>query len=151
MTASRRYYEDLVIREVRESSPLTVVREDMLAFARSYDPQYFHTDPAAAAGSVFGDVIASGIYVMALWRRLDHEIAGDIAWICGVAWKDVKFHVAVRAGDTLRAHSECVAKRLSAGDPRRGVVDYRYTLLNQNDAVAWECLSINLVERRPGG
>jgi acyl dehydratase len=147
----RRTYEDLVIGEVRESSPFTVDGADMLAFARDYDPQYFHADPVAATGSVFGEVIASGIYVMALWRRLDHEIAGDIAWICGVAWKDVKFKVAVRAGDTLRARSECVAKRVSSGDPRRGVVDYRYTLANQRGETAWECLSINLVERRGAG
>lgn len=40
---------------------------------------------------------------MAIWPQLDHQIAGDIAWICGVAWDDVLFAQAVRPGDTPRA------------------------------------------------
>lgn len=144
----RRYYEDLAIGEVLESKPRAIEREHMLTFARLYDPQYFHADEVEAQESVFGDVIASGIYTMAVWRQLDHEIAHDIAWICGVAWNDVRFKVAVRAGDVVRARSECLAKRPSGTDPRRGIVDCRYTLLNQRDEVAWTCVSINLVERR---
>ena len=117
--------------------------------SRAYDPQYFHADPEAARNSVFGEVIASGIYTMALWRKLDHEISGDIAWICGIAWEDVKWPVAVRAGDRLRAQYECLAKRPSSTDATRGVVEFRYTLLNQRDEVAWTCRSINLVETGP--
>jgi acyl dehydratase len=147
--APRRYFEDLALGEIRESGPATISREEMLAFNREYDPQYFHSDPEAAQGSIFGDVIASGIYVMAVWRRLDHQIAHDIAWICGVAWNDVRWKVAVRAGDTLRARSECLSKRESGTDPRRGVVEYRYGLVNQRGETAWECVSVNLVERRP--
>jgi acyl dehydratase len=142
----RRYYDDLVVGETRESAGQTVALDDMLAFARAYDPQYFHADPASARDSVFGEVIASGIHTMALWRQLDHQISDDIAWICGVAWKDVRWPVAVRAGDRLRARAECLSKRPSATDPGRGIVEYRYTLLNQRDEIAWTCRSINLVE-----
>jgi len=145
----RRYYDDLVVGEKRESGEEAVELEAMLAFSRAYDPQYFHADPAAARASVFGEVIASGIYTMALWRRLDHQISSDIAWICGVAWEDVRWPVAVRAGDSLRARAECLAKRPSAADPQRGVVEFRYTLLNQRGEVAWTCRSINLVETGP--
>ncbi|MGI9245655.1 MAG: MaoC/PaaZ C-terminal domain-containing protein, partial [Steroidobacteraceae bacterium] len=97
--SGRRYYADLVIGEVRESRERQLELDELLAFARTYDPQYFHADPDAARGSVFGEVIASGIHTMALWRQLDHEISSDIAWICGVAWEDVKWPKAVRAGD----------------------------------------------------
>jgi acyl dehydratase len=143
-----RYYEDLIEGEERASGTFTVDRDTIVAFAREYDPQYFHADPQAAKKSVFGDVVASGIYTMAVWRRLDHEIAHDIAWICGVAWDDVRFPKAVRAGDTLRAVSRCLSKRPSQSDPKRGVVTYQYTLLNQNDEVVFTCRSTNLVERR---
>jgi acyl dehydratase len=146
---SRRYYDDLVVGEKRESSEATVELDALLAFSRAYDPQYFHADPEAARSSVFGEVIASGIYTMALWRRLDHEISQDIAWICGVGWEDVRWPVAVRAGDRLRAQYECLAKRPSGSDPTRGIVEFRYTLLNQKDQVAWTCRSINLVETGP--
>ena len=148
MTARRRY-DDLVVGEVRESGEHVVDLDTLVAFAREYDPQYFHADPDAARGSVFGEVIASGIYTMALWRKLDHQISGDIAWICGVGWEEVKWPHAVRAGDTLRARYECLSKRPSGSDPKRGVVEFRYTLLNQRDDVAWTCRSINLIETGP--
>jgi acyl dehydratase len=147
--SARRYYGDLVIGEVRESLEKSVELDDLVAFARTYDPQYFHADVEAARHSRFGEVIASGIYTMALWRQLDHEISGDIAWICGVGWEEVKWPTAVRAGERVRARAECLAKRLSDSDPTRGVVEFRYTLLNQRDEVAWTCRSINLVETTP--
>ena len=148
--SARRYYADLVVGEARESGEHVVDLDALLAFSRAYDPQYFHADPDAARDSVFGEVIASGIYTMALWRRLDHQISGDIAWICGVAWDEVKWPVAVRAGDRLRARAECLAKRPSSSDPTRGIVEFRYTLLNQRGETAWTCRSINLVETAPG-
>jgi acyl dehydratase len=144
-----RYFEDLVVGQVEESGRRAVSREEMLAFARQYDPQYFHADPESAKHSRFGDIIASGIYTMAIWRQLDHEIAGDIAWICGVAWDDVRFAIAVRPGDTLRARAECLSKRPSAKDPRRAVTVFQYTLYNQRDEVVFSARSTNLVERRP--
>lgn len=144
-----RYYEDLVEGVVEESGSRTVTREELIAFATQYDPQYFHADDAAAKNSLFGDVIASGIHTMAIWRQLDHQIAHDIKWICGVAWDDVRFPRAVRPGDTLRARARCISRRPSASDPQRGVVIYEYTLLNQHDEVVFTCRSTNLVERRP--
>lgn len=149
MTAEGRYYQDLLIGEVRESSTRTVTLEELLEFATRYDPQYFHADPIAAQQSIFGEVIASGIHSAALWRALDHEISGDIHWICGVAWEDVRWPNPVRAGDTLRARAEAVAKRLSSKDPGRGIVECRYTLLNQREETAFTCRSINLVAVRP--
>lgn len=143
-----RYFEDLVEGQIEESGTRVVAREEILSFASQYDPQYFHADEEAARRSVFGDVVASGIHTMALWRQLDHQIAHDIAWICGVAWDDVRFPKAVRPGDSLRARSRCLSKRDSASDPRRGIVVFEYTLLNQHDEVVFTCRSTNLVERR---
>lgn len=151
-----RYYEDLVEGQESMSGPRTVKAEELLAFAREYDPQYFHADPERAKDSIFGGIVASGIFTMAIWRQLDHEIAHDIAWICGVAWDDVRFPIAVRAGDTLRARAKCLSKRPSNSRPERGIAVYEYVLLNQRDDTVFTCRSINLVERRqvsptPGG
>src|SRR5512147_784252 len=117
-----RYFEDLVPGEERLSGTLEVSESELIDLARRYDPQYFHVDPQAARSSAFGGLVASGIYTMALWRQLDHQIAHDIAWICGVRWDDVRFAAPVRPGDTLRAHAKCVSKRPSAKRAERGVV-----------------------------
>lgn len=145
-----RYYDDIVIGDIRESGPRTVTREEMIEFASRYDPQYFHADPERAKQSVFGEVIASGIHTAAIWRALDHQISGDIHWICGIAWEEVRWPHAVRAGDTLRARAEALAKRPSISDPARGVVEFRYSLINQRDEVAFTCRSINLIEMGGG-
>jgi acyl dehydratase len=146
-----RYYEDLLEGEERTSGTRTVTEAELVAFARQYDPQYFHVDPQAAQRSVFGELVASGIFTMAIWRQLDHEIAHDIAWICGVAWDDVRFPVAVRPGDTLQARAKCVSRRPSESRPERGVVVIDYELLNQRDEVVFTCRSTNLIERRGAG
>ncbi len=148
MDEGGRYYEDIVVGEVRESSTCRVTKEELLEFATRYDPQYFHADPAAAAHSIFGEIIASGIHGAALWRRLDHEISGDIRWICGVAWEDVRWPNPIRAGDELRARSETLAKRVSRSNPSRGVVECRYSLLNQRGELVFVCRSVNLIETR---
>ena len=148
MAQGGRYYEDIVIGETRESGRRTIQFEELLEFATRYDPQYFHADPVAAKESIFGGIIASGIHSAAIWRALDHQISADIRWICGVAWEDVRWPNALRAGDTVRATSEALSKRPSGSDPSRGIVEYRYTLLNQHDRVVFTCRSINLIERR---
>lgn len=145
---TRRYFEDLVLDQLAISSPRVVDEENMIRFAKEYDPQYFHADKDAAKHSRFGSVIASGQYTMVLWRQLDHEIAHDIAWICGIAWDEVRWPLAVRAGDALRATSRCIEKRRSENDATRGIVKYEYRLLNQNDQVVFRCVSTNLVETR---
>ena len=143
-----RYFEDLLVGQVEESVARMVDRDAMLAFARQYDPQYFHADVEDAKRSTFGGVIASGIYTMALWRQLDHEIAHDLAWICGIAWDHVRFPRALRAGDTIRARAQCLSKRESRKHAGRGVVVYEYELFNQRDELVFTCRSTNLVERR---
>jgi acyl dehydratase len=150
MVRPSRCLEDLKVGDSAVSDWRRVELDEMLDYARRYDPQYFHADPEAAKSSVFGEVIASGLYTAAIWRQLDHGISGDIAWICGVAWQDVRWPVALRAGDEVRARWECVGLRPSASDPGRGVVEMRYTLENRRGEAVFTCLSINLIETLAG-
>ena len=56
-------FEDLEVGDFRQSRSRTVTRDEIVEFARQYDPQWFHSDPEAAKQSVFGEVVASGIHV----------------------------------------------------------------------------------------
>jgi acyl dehydratase len=145
-----RYFEDMVVGEVCESGTHAVSSEELVEFASRYDPQWFHVDPEAARGSIFGELIASGIHTMALWRLLDHEISRDVRWICGVAWNEVRWPNPMCAGDVLRARTEILDKRLSRSEAGRGIVECRYTLLNQRGEIVFTCKSVNLIETRPG-
>jgi len=143
-----RCFEDLSVGETRRSETLTVTQEEIVAFAKSYDPQWFHTDPEAAKASVFGEVVASGIHVLALWRRLDHSINADIDFVCGVGWEHVRLKRAVRAGDVLYVTSEIISLEPSRSGKDRGTAVTRYAALTEDGI---ECLtfeSINLVYTR---
>lgn len=143
-----RSFEDLVVGETRRSETMTVTEDEIVTFAKSYDPQWFHTDPEAAKASVFGEVVASGIHVLALWRRLDHSINADIDFVCGVGWEHVRLKRAVRAGDVVYVTSEIISLEPSRSGKDRGTAVTRYALLTEHGE---ECLtfeSINLVYTR---
>ncbi len=144
-----RYFEDLKIGERVRSRPYQVTAEEIIAFGRAYDPQFFHIDPEAARESLFGGLIASGLHVAALWRRLDHEVNGSIAWVCGLEWNEVRWRRAVRPGDTLVATSELLEKRPSRSRPGVGVVVLNHTLENEAGEIVFSFRSTALVYRRP--
>ncbi|HZU64847.1 MAG TPA: MaoC/PaaZ C-terminal domain-containing protein [Novosphingobium sp.] len=149
-----RSFEDLAVGEYRQSAPRRVSREEILAFARQWDPQWFHADPEAAQGSVFGEVVASGIHVLALWRQMDHEINGDIDFVCGVGWDELRLKRAVRAGDAIHVTSRIEALRPSRSGQPRGTAITRYAVvLSDGPLAGTECvsfLSTNLVYTREG-
>lgn len=143
-----RKFEDLVLGEERVSMPRLVTTEDILDFARRYDPQWFHTDPDAARQSHFGEVVASGIHILALWRQMDHEINSDIDFVCGVGWDDLRLRRAVRGGDSIHARSRIVDLQPSASGKPRGTVIMDYAVRNQHGEDVVTFRSINLVYSR---
>ncbi|WP_136162174.1 MaoC/PaaZ C-terminal domain-containing protein [Sphingomonas flavalba] len=145
-----RCFEDLSVGEYRASREKRVTRDEILAFARTYDPQWFHADPERAKQSVFGELVASGIHVLALWRQLDHEINSDIDFVCGVGWDELRLKRAIRAGDIIHVTSEIVDLRPSTTSADRGTALTRYAVVTQDGEEAVTFTSINLVYTREG-
>ena len=144
-----RYWEDLEEGEHFVSRSRVVTEEEIVDFAAKYDPQYFHMDPEAARSHpAFGEVVASGVHNLAIWRQLDHEITGDIRWICGVAWDDFRWKRALRAGDEVYVTATLKSKRASSKDASRGIAVYHYAMFNQDGDAIFHMDSVNLVERR---
>ncbi len=143
-----RSFEDLRLGERRESSRRTVTQAEIIDFARQYDPQWFHSDVDRAKASHFGEVVASGVHIQALWRQLDHEINGDIDFVCGVGFDDYRLKTALRPGDTVYVTSEITALTPSQSGKPRGTAITRYAMFNQTGAVAVSFTSINLVYTR---
>lgn len=143
-------FEDLVVGEERRSSTRTISEEEIVEFARQYDPQWFHTDPEAARQSHFGEVVASGVHVLAIWRQLDHEINSDIDFVCGIGFDNFRLRNALRAGDSVHVTSRLLSKQLSqSGKPRGTCIGY-YEMRNQRDEIVLHFESINLVHTRAG-
>jgi acyl dehydratase len=145
-----RVFEDLELGEFRQSAPRTITQQEILDFAQQWDPQWFHSDAELARESVFGEVVASGIHILALWRQMDHEINSDIDWVCGIGWDELRLKRAIRAGDTIHVTSEIIALTPSTTRDDRGTALTRYAVIDQNGTQAVTFTSINLVYTRDG-
>ena len=143
-----RKFEDLEVGETRTSSSRTVSEDEIVSFAQQYDPQWFHADAEAAKDSHFGQVVASGIHVLALWRQLDHEINSDIDFVCGVGFEWIRLKTALRAGDTIHTVSRIESLTPSQSGKPRGTAVTDYRVVNQNGEDIVSMRSINLVYSR---
>jgi acyl dehydratase len=143
------YLEDFVEGSVYEFGSITVSEAEIIAFARQFDPQAMHTDPAAAAEGSTGGLIASGWHTIALMMRMyaDHFLPVNGLPAPGV--DEVRWLHPVRPGDTLRMRVTIQQVRLSRSKPDRGVIRLLSEVLNQNGAVVLTMRPINLVRRRP--
>lgn len=143
-------FEDIVVGETRRSSTRTITEAEIVDFARQYDPQWFHTDPEAARASTFGEVVASGVHVLAIWRQLDHEINADIDFVCGLGFDNFRLRNALRPGDTVYVTSRVVSKEPSKSGKPRGTCIGHYEMRNQHGDIVLEFDSINFVHTREG-
>jgi acyl dehydratase len=133
------------------ASPVGFTEDGIVAFARRYDPQPFHTDPAAAARSQFGGLIASGIQVMAeCFAALinDGFLAGTGMGSPGL--DEVRWQRPVRPGDTLRMRCTVLERRTSSTRPDRGYVTVLFEAVNQRGEVAMSYRCLEIVRRRNG-
>ena len=145
-----RKFEDLAVGEERTSGWRTITTDEIVAFARKYDPQWFHSDIEAAKQSVFGEVVASGVQLLAIWRQLDHGINGDVDFVCGIGFDDYRMKRAVRGGDRVRVSSRILELTPSTSRDDRGTAITNYSMVNDQGQTILSFKSINLVHRRAG-
>lgn len=148
---SERYLEDFAAGQVYKSQRrVRVDKDEIVAFARKYDPQSFHIDEAAALATPFKGLIASGWHTAALTMSLiasaEFSPAGGTV---GLGFDNLRWPLPVRPGDELRIESEVLEVRPSATRPDRGVVKILTRTLNQDDRVVQELTANLMVPRRP--
>jgi acyl dehydratase len=144
------YFDDFNIGDRYEGGSHTVTREEILAFAKAWDPQPFHLDDKAAKKSPFGTLVASGWHTAAISMKLVVE-SGVLkaTGVLGVGVDELRWPKPVYPGDTLRLTVEVVEKRLPKPDAERGILRPRLTLHNQHGEVVFSELPLLLVARRP--
>jgi acyl dehydratase len=145
-----RWFEDYKPGAVYEYGYATLTEDELLDFARKFDPQPMHIDPVYAESGPFGGLIASGWHTAGLMMRLlaDHYLS-KVASLASPGVDELRWPHPVRAGDVLRLRVEVVEARESRSKPDRGVLRTRATLINQDDVVVMSMLAVNMVARRP--
>jgi len=140
-------FADFHAGQVIEAGPYRVTEDEVLRFARDYDPQWFHTDPAAAAEGPFRGLIASGWHTCAMAMRLvaDAALHGSESYASpGIAY--VKWPHPVRPGDTLRLTADVLDVRRSRSQPTLGLLRWRWRLVNQHGAQVLELEATSLFD-----
>jgi len=135
-----RYLDDFAVGQVyRPAGRKTVTAEEIKRFARDFDPQPFHLDEAAARGTFFGGLAASGWHTAGMTMRLlvDSEFRAANGLV-GAGFENLRWPKPTRPGDELRVETEVLEVRPSKSRPDIGLVKFRMTTLNQNGEVVQE-------------
>ncbi len=129
----KHYYEDLVEGRTVPLGSTTVTREDIIAYARAFDPQPLHLDEAAAKKSMIGRLCASGWHSCAILMRLlcDGYLL-EAASLGSPGLEEVRFLKPVFPGDRLSLRYTCNSKRMLASRPNVGLARILFEMLNQD-------------------
>jgi acyl dehydratase len=145
------YLDDLAVGQTFRSGSVVVDLDRIKTFAAEFDPQPFHTDEAAAVGTIFGGLVASGWHTAALTMRMlvesDFRIAGGLV---GLGVEQIRWPLPVRPADVLHVESEILEVRPSQSNSNRGVVKVRNTTLNQDGQTVMVQVANLIVPRKPG-
>ena len=145
------YFEDLAVGMKASFGRYEVTREEVLAFAKAYDPQPFHLSDEAAAATHFGRLSASGWHTCAMTMSMvvANLAANDQAGLGSPGIDELRWLKPVYPGDTLRCETEIIETRASQSRPEMGSFRSRMTVLNQDDVAVMTFTSIGLIATRP--
>jgi acyl dehydratase len=145
-----RYFEDFKPGQVIELGSHTITRDEIVAFAKQFDPQPFHLDDEAAKKTIYGGLIASGWHTGSLMMRLLFDgLVKDTVSLGSPGVDELRWVKPVRPGDTLSGRVtvlECVPSR---SKPDRGIVRSAVELRNQHGEVVVTSKGLSLFGRRP--
>ncbi|MCV9935667.1 MaoC family dehydratase [Boseaceae bacterium BT-24-1] len=157
-TAPPGFFDELVIGQTWELGSLVFTPEEIVAFARSFDPQPFHMDEEAARKSSFGSLCASGWHTAAGWmaamvshrRRQEAALAPTAAPRLGPSpgFKNLRWLKPVYAGDRITYHSTVADKRPSLSRPDWGLFFHHNTGINQNGETVFSFDGCVFIERK---
>lgn len=154
MTFSRpisdRYFEDYVEGDVHRFGSITVEADEIIAFAKRFDPQTMHTDSEAAKRSPFGGLIASGWHTAGLMMRLyvEHYLT-HVASLASPGLDELRWLKPVRPGDTLSLRVTVLKTVPSKSKPDRGVVTSFVEVINLAGEMVMTFKIVNIIAKRP--
>jgi acyl dehydratase len=146
------YFEDFPVGEVIVFGDRLVSAEEIVEFARDWDPQPFHLDAEAAKASQIGELIASGWHTgCLLMRMMCDAYLLDAASEGAPGVEEMRWLKPVRPGDRLSVKRTTLAARPSRSRPALGIVDFQFEVTNQEGEIVMALKSAAFIRRRPKG
>jgi acyl dehydratase len=146
-----RCFEDFTVGAVFELGSRVLSQDEMIAFARDYDPQPFHVDPEAARKSAFGTLVASGWQTVGIFMSLlVRGLLNDTSSMGSPGIDEIKWLRPVKPGDRLAARVRVLETIASKSRPDRGIVKTEGELTNEAGELVMTIRAVNFFGRRPG-
>ena len=158
-SAPEGFFEDRRIGEITDLGRHTFTREEIIDFARQFDPQPFHLDDAAAEASLFGALSASGWHTAAIFIRqvVRHRLSRATTSAPGErrpaygpspGFRDLRWPRPVYVGDTVEFRARAAGKIDLKSRPNRGILVNHVQGRNQRGEIVFAVNSQILVDRR---
>jgi len=145
-----RYFEDYIEGSVHDCGSIVVDADQIVAFAKQFDPQDFHANPEAAQRTPFGGLIASGWHTAGLMTRLYIEnYLSHVASLASPGIDELRWLKPVRPGDRLSVRATVLKATPSKSKPDRGAVTSFVEVYNQHNETVMTLKPINIIARRP--
>jgi acyl dehydratase len=145
------YLEDFSVGQVIELGARSLTQEEIVGFARQFDPQPFHVDETAARQSIFGGIIASGWHTVAtLMRLMVDGYLSKSASMGSPGVDQIRWLLPVRPGDVLNARGTVQEVTRSSSKPDRGIIKVIYEVFNQKGERVMTMQGMGMIKvRRP--
>lgn len=145
------YFDDCVVGEEHAAASHEVTAQEIIAFAKQWDPQPWHVDEDAARTSHFGALTACSAHIFAIFSITSQRWQSGVVQqaIAGLGFDEMRMHRPVYAGDTLRCVSIVHSARVSRSKPDRGIVVFDTQLINQDGVVVFSIKASTLMARNP--
>jgi acyl dehydratase len=146
-----KYFDDFAVGDETEFGHYDVTREEVLDFARKYDPQPFHLSDEAAAKTHFGRLAASGWHTCAMTMAVIARfvVEDEQAGLGSPGVDELRWLKPVYPGDRLTVRGQIIEKIPSRSKPHIGVIRTRTAVSNQDGADVLTFTSIVMLRRRP--
>lgn len=144
-----RTLEDFFEGQVLDLGTVAVTRDEIVEFARRYDPQPFHVDEEAAKETLFGGIIASGWHTASMTMRLLVDgLNRDLVTMGSPGMDEIRWLKPVRPGDRLSLRVRVLEIKFSRSKPDRGSMRLRQEVSNQNGEIVMTLIGTGIYGRR---
>jgi len=148
MTIKKLFFEDIEPGLRLESPWYAIERDEVVDFARSWDPYDFHLDEAAAEKSIFGGLVACTSHLFAISSRLAHQLPGEVVLIAGLGGDGLQVVAPVRVGTKVRLVRRFSSARASRSRPEAGVVAFEDVIESPEGETLFRTSGSVLIARR---
>ncbi len=145
-----RYFDDFEIGEVIDLGKTSATAEQIIDFARQFDPQPFHLDAVAAKDSIFGGLVASGWHTCSLiMRQLVDHLLSDSASLGSPGMDEVRWIKPLRPDMVMSVRFTVQDLKASRSKPDRGVVFSLFEGIGPDGELIVSCKGRGMYRRRP--